>query len=525
MENKGLVLESIHNLLYPLKEDTTLQDTATPDFKEGLVVYFTNLNSEYLKKIDDKLNSNNNKKITLPKPSNPKFYGEKSFESVNLAIKHLIEDSISDSKEISLYNNALSIAKLIQSIYKKPVQADRGIDYQKIRSKAKELTKNQGLSVWVDKWCPADIYIYNDSNSIRMAQQAKFLNIDEKSLNAIFQSDINDTSTGITGISLKEETARGGAAGSFTKNLTRKENYQDAPTLSGQSIRIRSIVTSYNGAKNSISNGETTMALAKIATAHASTRALSKLKKYNGINSIITDFENIIKRYVPKLGKNRRGNFESSVILKIPKQKIKSVELPSTLDQKLQRLFSSVRADSEKEYTNARKNFLNVLKSTGYNPPESTPSFKQLDDETLLKKAGCYLVGSFIIDGLDNESLVIPSEFQTIMTQKNAFVALTAYAIGMAGISPTFFKMIGDSKGKNAKVETFDGSGFLNLTDKSDVIIKDSDENKGFSVEFITKVTIQNKPNSKVLKRYKVVMQFVYGGDQIKIEVSELKEK
>jgi hypothetical protein len=95
----------------------------------------------------------------------------------------------------------------------------------------------------------------------------------------------------------------------------------------------------------------------------------------------------------------------------------------------------------------------------------------------------------------------------------------------MAGISPTFFKMIGDSKGKNAKVETFDGSGFLNLTDKSDVIIKDSDENKGFSVEFITKVTIQNKPNSKVLKRYKVVMQFVYGGDQIKIEVSELKEK
>jgi hypothetical protein len=137
MENKGLVLESIHNLLYPLKEDTTLQDTATPDFKEGLVVYFTNLNSEYLKKIDDKLNSNNNKKITLPKPSNPKFYGEKSFESVNLAIKHLIEDSISDSKEISLYNNALSIAKLIQSIYKKPVQADRGIDYQKIRSKAK----------------------------------------------------------------------------------------------------------------------------------------------------------------------------------------------------------------------------------------------------------------------------------------------------------------------------------------------------------------------------------------------------
>lgn len=524
IENSSIILSSIKRTLN-LNEETSIKGTETPDFKEGMVVYFSGLESGYLSKIDEKLNSNPNKVIKLPKPSNPKLYGQKSFTLVEVAINHLSEDSINDPKEISLYNNALSIAKLIQSIYKKPTLVDRGTEYEKIRENAKILTKKQGLTIWVDKWCPADIYIYNDSNSMRMAQTAKFLSIDENSLNAIFQTDIGNTTKGITAISLKEEVARAGSATSFAKNLKRKENYPDAPVLSDQSKRIRSIATAFNGAKNSIKSNDNNMALAKIATAHASARAMLSLgKKYEKLDGIISDLESVIKRYVPKIKKNRRGNYESKKILSLPKDFIKSVKLPNSLEQNINNLFNSVRGDSEKEYTESRNKFLNSLKNAGFNTPKESSNVK-LSEETLLKKAGAYLIGSYILDGFNSDDLNIPSEFQTIIRQKNVFVALTAYAIGLAGISPTFFKMVGDSKGKNAKVETFDGSGFINLDDESEVQILDSPDNKGFTVKFITKVTLENTKKSKVLKKYLVTMQFAYGGEQIKIEVSELKEK
>lgn len=528
LQNDRFILESVRNLIRSskLNEEVTLEGTNTPEFKEGLVVYFSNIPSNQLDKIDDKLNKNNNKKIVLPQPKNQKFYGTKSFQLVEIAIQHLSEDPVVDQKEITLYNNAISIARLIQSIYKGPVQSDRGQEYDKIRNNAVTLTKKQGLTVWVDKWCPADIFIYNDTTSMKEAQSAKFLNIDDSSLNAKFQSDINNITKGITAISLKEEVARAGSATSFTKNLNRKENYSEAPTLTDQSKRVRSIATAYNGAKNSIGLGENLAALAKIATAHASARYMSKLdKKYPGLDQIISDLELVIKTYFPKLKKNKRGNYESKVILSSPKNSIKDVKLPDRLGVNINKLFGSVRGESEKEYNDSRKTFLDSLKKGGFNVPKENPNSKNLDEETLLKKAGAYLVGSHILDKFNSDKLNIPSEFQTLIRQKNAFVALTAYAIGLAGISPTFFKMIGDSKGKNAKVETFDGSGFINLDEKSEVEIIDSSDNKGFTVKFITKVTLENTKKSKVLKKYKVTMQFAYGGEQIKIEVSELKEE
>ena len=133
------------------------------------------------------------------------------------------------------------------------------------------------------------------------------------------------------------------------------------------------------------------------------------------------------------------------------------------------------------------------------------------------------MVASWVLDGINSKKLNIPDVYQTIINEKNAFVAMTAYAIGMAGISPTFFKMIGSSKGGTAHLETFHGSGFLNLDEKQKIVIGDSPGRKGFFVEFITTVKLDEKKGSKPVSKYKVSLDFRYAGEAINIEVSELK--
>ena len=83
--------------------------------------------------------------------------------------------------------------------------------------------------------------------------------------------------------------------------------------------------------------------------------------------------------------------------------------------------------------------------------------------------------------------------------------------------------MVGNSKGGAAHVETFYGSGFLNLDEKEKVIIGDTPARKGFFVEFITTVKTSPKKSSKIVRKYKVSLDFRYSGEQINIEVSELK--
>ena len=100
---------------------------------------------------------------------------------------------------------------------------------------------------------------------------------------------------------------------------------------------------------------------------------------------------------------------------------------------------------------------------------------------------------------------------------------MTAYAIGLAGISPTFFKMVGNAKGGEAHVETFYGSGFLNLDEKEKVVIGDTPGKKGFLVEFITSVRLEDTKSAKPIIKYKVSLDFRFSGEQINIEVSKLK--
>lgn len=528
LENDGHILDSIHNLIHSsMLNESGLEGSSTPDFKEGMVVYFSSLPSESLKEIEGKLKNPNIKLIlNLPQPRDHKYYGSKSFNLVKNAVSHLSKDKIVDPNEIRLYSNALSISKTIQNIYKKPVQADRGETFNKIRSYAINLVKKQieNFPKKADKWCPADIYIYNDTESVNKLLSAEFLNIGNKSLNAQFQADIKKINKGIVGISLKEEKAQGGAGGSFEKSLTRVENYPDSKKIRNYSVL--SVAYHYD---KSIKNKNKPVGIGEISTAHASARRLSS-RKVKGSDEVVNELQKTLELTLGKkdlsAALNNRGNYDKKTVESIFSEKeIQQVKYSKGLNDAVQSMFQVLMKGITDEYTENRDKFYSDLTAAGFNPPSSKLNPKQIGVKRTLAKAGCYKTASYLINGLNAGKLQIPQEFKTIIEQKNAFVALTAYAIGMAGISPTFFKMIGKSTpDEMANLETFYGDGFLNLDEDSDVLVEDSPKRLGFNVKFVTKVTLENDKNSQTVKRYEVNISFQSGGDSVTVSVSQLKE-
>lgn len=535
LENSNNILQAIREVLNEsskkeslIDEATTLRETNTPEFKEGLVIYFSALPATKLKLVEDKLSKpeNNQKKISLPDPTDDTNYGAKSYGLVVDAVKHLANDIVK-STEKGFYYNALSVAKKIQEIFKGPTDADRGdTTYSKLRNKAVDLIREgYELSLTADKWCPADIYIYNDTNAPSQMLKAEYLNIGDDSFNSYFQTDIKSTKDGLIGISLKEEKAQAGKATSFFKTLERKENYPDAPKLSGNSKYMLSIAYNFDQALKSVSK-DPQKAIGYISTAHASAEIISsKLKEADTVkNDLFKILKTTFGASDLKSIKNANGRYDKDDTRQLfGKKKLKSFVIPSSVQKNIDKLFDSVRKKIEAEYKKARTQFLKVLSESGMEIPAQTPDLKSMNMETVLKKTSCYLVASWVLDGINNKKLNIPPVYQTIIKEKNAFVAMTAYAIGMAGISPTFFKMIGNSKGGTAHLETFYGSGFLNLDEKQKVVIGDSPGRKGFFVEFITSVKLEEKKSSKPVSKYKVSLDFRYAGEAINIEVSELK--
>jgi hypothetical protein len=534
LENKNIILQSIRNLLREsskesiIDEVTTLKETNTPEFKEGLVIYFSGLPAQKLKIIEEKLGKpeDNQKKISLPEPESDSLYGGKSYGLVINAIAHLSNDIVKSSEK-AFYYNALSVAKKIQEIFKGPVEADRGdVTYSKLRNKAVQLIRDgYEMAITADKWCPADIYIYSDSSVPSKMLNAKSLNIGDDSFNAYFQSQITNISDGLIGISLKEEKAQAGKATSFFKTLKREENYPDAPKISGNSKYVLSIAYNFDQAVKFVSK-DAQKAIGYIATAHASAEILSsKLKEAEPVkNDLLKILKTTLGASDLKGIKNANGRYDKDDTRELFGNKnLDTFVIPGGVQKNIDKLFDSVRKKIESEYNKTRKQFLNVLTKNNMDAPSQTPDLKSMNMETILKKTSCYMVASWVLDGINSKKLNIPDVYQTIINEKNAFVAMTAYAIGMAGISPTFFKMIGSSKGGTAHLETFHGSGFLNLDEKQKIVIGDSPGRKGFFVEFITTVKLDEKKGSKPVSKYKVSLDFRYAGEAINIEVSELK--
>jgi len=506
-----------------IQED--LQGTSTPDFKEGLVIYFTSQTSQTLAAIERKLQTDNGT-LKLSTNINNQYYGQKSADLVKQAIAHLSSNVVS-KKDKAFYYNALSIAKTIQELYGRPMQADRGVLFEEIRKKALELVNKLGEDVSLsaaDKWCPADIYIYNDKQAAQKALAAQYLNIDDDSLNAQFQTDYTKTQNKILGISLKEQKAQAGKASSFRGVLTKDKNYPDIPVQ--QDLRLL-LEVSYNLGQSLISKDKK-LAIGYFAAAHTllgrvttkdAPSAESLKAKIAQILSDTLGEDNLNASY------NRKGSFDKDKTRKVFTQLgLTDIKVSPDYQTAVKQFYTEIKSKCENAYNKARTQFITTLTSLNYEVPAETPDISKMSPETLLKKTNCYITAEYLLSGLNTELLKIPQGYQTIADQKNIFIALTAYAVGMAGISPTFVKVVGNSKGASANIDTFYGSGFLNLDDGTAVSITDTAEYKGFYATFITKVTLEAGEEAEVVKKYNVTLDFRYAGDQLNIEVSELKQ-
>lgn len=213
--------------------ESGLMGTETPDFKEGLVVFFYSCPETLLNVVYNYLNGSDDSPPDFEdkiSKINSSYYGTKSSMFVKNGLEVLASGTALDKKTKQLFLNALSAAYTIQKEFGLGYIIDRGTLFEKIRKAASKIT-----SVPEDKWCPGDVYLYKSSdistinNVIKTSEELKsIVNIEDASgkvmqigLNSLFDID----NPMVIAVSLKEEEALSGRAKDFltVKNISGKE--------------------------------------------------------------------------------------------------------------------------------------------------------------------------------------------------------------------------------------------------------------------------------------------------------------
>ena len=132
------------------------------------------------------------------------------------------------------------------------------------------------------------------------------------------------------------------------------------------------------------------------------------------------------------------------------------------------------------------------------------------------KKIAAYELASLIIDRWADKNNTISPAYKKIQAISNPFVALTAYAIAEAGVSPSFWKAVGMEKGLMGHADFFDAKAVVDIDSKtSKIILMDSVKQSGFMLKYTTLLGT---------KRYATVLAFRFSGAEIRIEVQQLKQ-
>ena len=98
---------------------------------------------------------------------------------------------------------------------------------------------------------------------------------------------------------------------------------------------------------------------------------------------------------------------------------------------------------------------------------------------------------------------------------ENIFVDSAAFASGLTGYSPTFFKAKSNKSGTKATIETFEGSGGLELVGNA-IKIEDTNTNAGITFTFTVKNNIMGKAKVKMNIRFN-------GSTQATLELLDVK--
>jgi len=173
-----------------------------------------------------------------------------------------------------------------------------------------------------------------------------------------------------------------------------------------------------------------------------------------------------------------------------------------------------------------RNKFYGVV--TEYNVSQPSYTEDDIPIDTMIKKAGVYKFALFVSNRefFDQIKKALSKKNvgqQTMRQYTNPFVALCAYAIGISGLNPTFWKVTGSTNNTPPSVVKLQGDTILKFNGETDMEIVDNFKSTDMTIKYIVDSNIEDGTGTKN-KKYKVSIQFRYSLDSIRVEVSEFKE-
>ena len=135
--------------------------------------------------------------------------------------------------------------------------------------------------------------------------------------------------------------------------------------------------------------------------------------------------------------------------------------------------------------------------------------------EVVSKKTATYELATLIMSKWANRRGQTSDAYAKIASVKNPFAALTAFAIASAGISPSFWKMIGKDQEVIGEAHWFDNKTdvVIKTSKTSNITLVDSYDAAGFNLEYTTLLGSD---------RYDTKLVFRFADTAIRIEVQRL---
>jgi len=529
---KKIDLEVLYEVIKPnISQNISRPNTGTnkTSLKEGLVCLFYDVikNKSLYSKIKKIYTSVLNGKET-PDPkmlesiftdiskiynANKSNYGAgKSMpENLDLFVKYVFLTG----NEIDTLTNGISAAEEIHNSINPNGRIIRDESFDKIRAKAVELIKKFGISLQPDNWCPGDVYLVIDKASESKALKAQELNIGKDSLNSLFKK-----TDGIIAISLKEEIAQAGKATTFKDNVFKRtfnapvqpdELYgtSDNKNLAKLSASIERFQAYYTGKDKSGKRSQSYKnSITSNGAIHKSVNAILLAAKFPKITTNDIKEKDQSEQKFYKANKSIFDNLEKAVNI-----------LQSNL------ITGDAALKVKKNFIDSRNKFIKYLSKykVEIDTENSTSFEKQIEKDNkdyipvLSKKIATYELASTIIEKWSDKNAEISPAYKKIQEITNPFVALTAYAIAEAGISPSFWKVIGSSSNlSGAHSDFFNSKAIVDIDSKTSKIkLADSPKQSGFVLSY---TTILGKD------KYSTNLVFRFSSAEIRIEVQKFEK-
>lgn len=527
--NEALEAEGLQHIPEMATKKYIRPSTGTNDIslKEGLVCLFYDVYSKpALAKIlntvypqimdkkqvaDPKLINTLSTGISKVYNDNKKYYG--AGKSMPQNLDKYVEYVLNTKDELSTVTNAVSAAAAIHKNINSAGRIIRNETFDAIRIKAVSLIKEQyNITLQADNWCPGDVYLVIDKASTQAALNAETVNIGKKAINSQFQKN-----KGLVAVSLKEEKAQAGKATTFADTIftntfkadldpSAKYGTSDNKNLAKLSAKITRFEDYFYGPKSGGRRSQSYQeAISKNGVVHGSVNTilgaagLPKIKS-NEIKPAKTD------DLFYKANKPIFDNVVSAIA------KLKGQMGGANSKKKVQDNFIQSRSKFIKDLTKY-KVAVDAVDSAKF-----SKDVQQQNEEpvsVLSKKIAAYELASTILNKWSDKNAKISPAYKKIQEMSNPFAALTAFAIAEAGISPSFWKVIGREKSMMGEGHFFDAKATVDIDTKTSKIrLIDSPKQAGFYLGYTTLLGG---------KKYSTKLVFRFSGSEIRIEVQELK--